>query len=34
MLPFDHLHVTRWSLVWDLKILAQTVPAGLLRKNV
>jgi lipopolysaccharide/colanic/teichoic acid biosynthesis glycosyltransferase len=34
MLRLDHLHVTRWSLVRDPKILVQTVPAVLLRENV
>ncbi len=33
MLRLDHLYVTRWSLAGDLKILLQTIPAVLLRRN-
>ncbi len=33
MLRLDHLYATRWSLVWDLRILAKTVPAVLQRRG-
>jgi exopolysaccharide biosynthesis polyprenyl glycosylphosphotransferase len=33
MCKLDYLYVTNWSLWWDLKILAQTIPVVLMRRG-
>jgi exopolysaccharide biosynthesis polyprenyl glycosylphosphotransferase len=33
MVKVDYLYVTRWSLAWDLKILARTIPVVLRRRG-
>jgi lipopolysaccharide/colanic/teichoic acid biosynthesis glycosyltransferase len=33
MVKLDYLYVTRWSLWWDVRILAQTIPAVLRRRG-
>jgi exopolysaccharide biosynthesis polyprenyl glycosylphosphotransferase len=33
MVKLDHLYATRWSLLWDLKILLKTIPTVLRRRG-
>jgi lipopolysaccharide/colanic/teichoic acid biosynthesis glycosyltransferase len=33
MVKLDHMYVTRWSLLWDFKILLKTIPSVLRRQG-
>jgi lipopolysaccharide/colanic/teichoic acid biosynthesis glycosyltransferase len=33
MVKLDYIYVTNWSLLWDMKILFQTIPVVLSRRG-